>query len=257
MWAPAEPDASSRHPGTQSCATRSMKRVAHDKPSIQCTGPAQQPPRTPTGGRQPRDRAAAGVRRGRPRHHERRTAGVEAKRLRPLLGHRAAACRGAARRAAARWPCSRSRRAPTPTRRRLAFWAVQRALHAAMPQYRDDLNAIGAQAVPLMPAALQPRRLEVPSAGGAVGGARSARPRFARALVRPGPRPLTGNRAEPGPVPRSSGRRSDGGVARSVVPTRWRDGENPECTRSSPVPDEQNISRNSPSSKGTYARLST
>ncbi|MFB7672312.1 zeta toxin family protein [Kitasatospora purpeofusca] len=43
------------------------------------------------------------------------------------------------------------------------FWAVQRFLHAAMPQYRDDLVAIGAQALPLMPAALRPRRLEVPS----------------------------------------------------------------------------------------------
>ena len=43
------------------------------------------------------------------------------------------------------------------------FWGVQRALHTAMPQYRDDLVAIGAQAVPLMPHALQPRRLEVPS----------------------------------------------------------------------------------------------
>ncbi|MFJ7250158.1 zeta toxin family protein [Kitasatospora sp. NPDC098652] len=45
-----------------------------------------------------------------------------------------------------------------------AFWAVQRALHAAMPQYRDDLTAIGALAVPLMPAALQPRRLNSPAA---------------------------------------------------------------------------------------------
>ncbi|MFJ9461471.1 zeta toxin family protein [Kitasatospora sp. NPDC101447] len=45
-----------------------------------------------------------------------------------------------------------------------AFWAVQRALHAAMPQYRDDLVAIGAQALPLMPDALRPRGLEVPSA---------------------------------------------------------------------------------------------
>ncbi|MFI9366507.1 zeta toxin family protein [Kitasatospora sp. NPDC053057] len=49
-----------------------------------------------------------------------------------------------------------------------AFWAVQRALHAAMPQYRDDLVAIGAQALPLMPAALRPRRLEVPSVGAAL-----------------------------------------------------------------------------------------
>ncbi|MGW3046263.1 zeta toxin family protein, partial [Kitasatospora sp. NPDC001159] len=45
-----------------------------------------------------------------------------------------------------------------------AFWAVQRALHAAMPQYRDDLNAIATQALPLMPDALRPRRLEMPSA---------------------------------------------------------------------------------------------
>jgi hypothetical protein len=44
-----------------------------------------------------------------------------------------------------------------------AFWAVQRALHAVMPQYRDDLTAIGALAVPLMPAALQPRRLDAPA----------------------------------------------------------------------------------------------
>ncbi|WP_329587188.1 hypothetical protein OG500_37665 [Kitasatospora sp. NBC_01250] len=43
-----------------------------------------------------------------------------------------------------------------------AFWAVQRELHTAMPQYRDDLTAIAAQASTLMPAALQPRRIEAP-----------------------------------------------------------------------------------------------
>ncbi|MFG2910922.1 zeta toxin family protein [Kitasatospora sp. NPDC048286] len=49
-----------------------------------------------------------------------------------------------------------------------AFWAVQRDLHATMPQYRDDLVAIGAQALPLMPHALRPRRLEAPSAAAAL-----------------------------------------------------------------------------------------
>ncbi|MFJ2781574.1 zeta toxin family protein [Kitasatospora sp. NPDC087315] len=45
-----------------------------------------------------------------------------------------------------------------------AFWAVQRDLHAAMPQYRDDLVAIGALALPLMPHLSQPRRLKRPAA---------------------------------------------------------------------------------------------
>ncbi len=44
------------------------------------------------------------------------------------------------------------------------FWAVQRELHAAMPQYRDDLVAIGALALPLMPATLRPRPLDAPAA---------------------------------------------------------------------------------------------
>ncbi|WP_380286524.1 zeta toxin family protein [Kitasatospora purpeofusca] len=44
------------------------------------------------------------------------------------------------------------------------FWAVQRDLHAAMPRYRDDLVAIGALALPLMPDALRPRRLEASAA---------------------------------------------------------------------------------------------
>ncbi|AUG76858.1 Zeta toxin family protein [Kitasatospora sp. MMS16-BH015] len=44
------------------------------------------------------------------------------------------------------------------------FWTVQRELHAAMPQYRDDLTTIGTLAVPLMPAARRPRLL--PSPGG-------------------------------------------------------------------------------------------
>ncbi|MFE6872270.1 zeta toxin family protein [Kitasatospora sp. NPDC057692] len=44
------------------------------------------------------------------------------------------------------------------------FWAVQRGLHAAMPQYRDDLVAIGALALPLMPATLRPRQLDAPAA---------------------------------------------------------------------------------------------
>ncbi|MFJ9167319.1 hypothetical protein ACIRN5_23455 [Lysinibacillus fusiformis] len=43
------------------------------------------------------------------------------------------------------------------------FWAVQRELHTAMPQYRDDLVAISAQALPLMPASRQPRRLDAPA----------------------------------------------------------------------------------------------
>ncbi|MFE5039262.1 hypothetical protein [Streptomyces sp. NPDC056683] len=38
------------------------------------------------------------------------------------------------------------------------FWATQRSLHAAMPQYRDDLIAIAGLACPLMPAQ-QPRQL--------------------------------------------------------------------------------------------------
>ncbi|MGP3990801.1 zeta toxin family protein [Streptomyces sp. 3N207] len=38
------------------------------------------------------------------------------------------------------------------------FWAVQRQLHASMPQYRDDLIAIAGLACPLMPAQ-QPRQL--------------------------------------------------------------------------------------------------
>ncbi|MCQ8835802.1 zeta toxin family protein [Streptomyces malaysiensis] len=41
------------------------------------------------------------------------------------------------------------------------FWAVQRWLHAAMPQYRDDLIAIAGLACPLMPAQ-QPRQLHAP-----------------------------------------------------------------------------------------------
>ncbi len=45
-----------------------------------------------------------------------------------------------------------------------AFWAVQRDLHAAMPQYRDELVAMGALALPLMPHLLQPRRLKRPVA---------------------------------------------------------------------------------------------
>ncbi|WP_329144049.1 hypothetical protein OIU91_07615 [Streptomyces sp. NBC_01456] len=38
------------------------------------------------------------------------------------------------------------------------FWAVQRWLHTAVPQYRDDLIAIAGLACPLMPAQ-QPRQL--------------------------------------------------------------------------------------------------
>ncbi|MFE9427711.1 zeta toxin family protein [Kitasatospora sp. NPDC006697] len=45
-----------------------------------------------------------------------------------------------------------------------AFWAVQRDLHTAMPQYRDDLVAIGALALPLMPHGLRPRQLQAPAA---------------------------------------------------------------------------------------------
>ncbi|MFD9598458.1 Zeta toxin family protein, partial [Kitasatospora sp. NPDC059973] len=43
------------------------------------------------------------------------------------------------------------------------FWAVQRGLHTAMPQYRDDLVAIGALALPLMPPSLRPRPLDAPA----------------------------------------------------------------------------------------------
>ncbi|MHB6912727.1 zeta toxin family protein [Streptomyces sp. DB-54] len=42
------------------------------------------------------------------------------------------------------------------------FWATQRWLHTAMPQYRDDLVAIGALACPLMPA-LHSRQLTTPT----------------------------------------------------------------------------------------------
>lgn len=48
------------------------------------------------------------------------------------------------------------------------FWAVQRELHTAMPQYRDDLVAIGALALPLMPSSLQPRPLDAPAARAAL-----------------------------------------------------------------------------------------
>ncbi|MER5642664.1 zeta toxin family protein [Kitasatospora sp. NPDC002227] len=57
------------------------------------------------------------------------------------------------------------------------FWAVQRELHAAMPQYRDDLVAIGTQALALMPTSLRPRPVD-PFAEGAmlpVSSARGAR----------------------------------------------------------------------------------
>lgn len=47
------------------------------------------------------------------------------------------------------------------------FWSVQRRLHAEMPQYRDDLVAIGALACPLMPAQ-QPRRLHPPAPAAAL-----------------------------------------------------------------------------------------
>ncbi|MGW1364497.1 zeta toxin family protein [Streptomyces chartreusis] len=42
------------------------------------------------------------------------------------------------------------------------FWATQRWLRSVMPQYRDDLTAIGALACPLMPSLAQPRRLGKP-----------------------------------------------------------------------------------------------
>ncbi|MFC1405762.1 MULTISPECIES: zeta toxin family protein [Streptacidiphilus] len=48
------------------------------------------------------------------------------------------------------------------------FWAVQRQLHQVMPQYRDDLVDIAARAIPLMPATLQPRRLEAPGSAAAL-----------------------------------------------------------------------------------------
>ena len=48
------------------------------------------------------------------------------------------------------------------------FWAVQRQLHQAMPQYRDDLVDIAARAIPLMPPARQPRRLEPPVSAAAL-----------------------------------------------------------------------------------------
>jgi predicted ABC-type ATPase len=43
------------------------------------------------------------------------------------------------------------------------FWSVQRHLHTVMPQYREDLVDIAARAMPLMPHARQPRRLEGPA----------------------------------------------------------------------------------------------
>ncbi|MGW4784905.1 zeta toxin family protein [Streptomyces sp. NPDC004230] len=47
------------------------------------------------------------------------------------------------------------------------FWATQRWLLAAMPQYRDDLIAIGALACPLMPAQ-RPRQLSTPAPAAAL-----------------------------------------------------------------------------------------
>ncbi|WP_382466505.1 zeta toxin family protein [Streptomyces noursei] len=47
------------------------------------------------------------------------------------------------------------------------FWATQRGLHATMPQYRDDLIAIGGLACPLMPAQ-QPRQLGTPAPAAAL-----------------------------------------------------------------------------------------
>lgn len=58
------------------------------------------------------------------------------------------------------------------------FWSVQRRLHRAMPQYRDDLVAIAALACPLMPAQ-QPRRLHPPAPAAAL-------PLPAQAAARPG-----------------------------------------------------------------------
>ncbi|MGK5548673.1 zeta toxin family protein [Streptomyces sp. URMC 127] len=57
------------------------------------------------------------------------------------------------------------------------FWSVQRRLHRAMPQYRDDLVAIAALACPLMPAQ-QPRQLHppVPAAALPVPDQRAVRP---------------------------------------------------------------------------------
>lgn len=47
------------------------------------------------------------------------------------------------------------------------FWAVQRWLHTAVPQYRDDLIAIAGLACPLMPAQ-QPRQLRTPAPAAAL-----------------------------------------------------------------------------------------
>lgn len=47
------------------------------------------------------------------------------------------------------------------------FWSVQRSLHTAMPQYRDDLIAIAGLACPLMPAR-QPRQLNTPAPAAAL-----------------------------------------------------------------------------------------
>ncbi|GHE14718.1 hypothetical protein [Streptomyces alanosinicus] len=47
------------------------------------------------------------------------------------------------------------------------FWAGQRRLHAAMPQYRDDLVAIAALACPLMPAQ-RPHQLDMPAPAAAL-----------------------------------------------------------------------------------------
>ncbi|MFJ1998028.1 zeta toxin family protein [Streptomyces asiaticus] len=48
-----------------------------------------------------------------------------------------------------------------------AFWATQRWLHTAMPQYRDDLIAIAGLACPLMPAQ-RPHQLDMPAPAAAL-----------------------------------------------------------------------------------------
>ncbi|MGW2540299.1 zeta toxin family protein [Kitasatospora sp. NPDC001574] len=91
-----------------------------------------------------------------------------------------------------------------------AFWAVQRALHASIPQYRDDLTAIAAQALPLMPDSLRPRPLETPSAPAALP---------APVPTGQGPRTNRSTAAAPGrPAPLHQPSRG----ARGGVPTRGR-----------------------------------
>lgn len=72
-----------------------------------------------------------------------------------------------ARRPAAELVLAAERSRPYTTEEAARFWATQRHLHAVMPQYRDDLIAIGALACPLMPAR-QPHQLNAPAPAAAL-----------------------------------------------------------------------------------------